>query len=194
MGRNDSPQSAPEDLVRVWDAAHAVSIAVTTLSGWIRQGRVAMYPGPHYRLVSRAAVQALAPSPNPGAPADALAVYEARRLTGASRTRIVAWVKQGRLVSWRGPHGRLVRVADVLALAQPPAPGGGPPLPHDACLIREAARLAGVSGNQVYAWITRGLLPVWPGSGSGQRVRLADVLALAERQERGVPLKPGSEP
>ncbi len=194
MGTSNSSQPVPEDLKSVWDAAHAVGIDVTTLYGWIRQGRVAMYPGPHSRLVSRAAVQALAPSPNPGTPADALAVYEAIRLTGASRTRIVAWVKQGRLVSWRGPHGRLVRVADVLALAQPPAPGGGPPMPPDACLIREAARRAGVSRNQVYSWIARGLLPVWPGSGTGRRVRLADVLALAELSRRSLPLTQQREP
>jgi len=40
----------------------------------------------------------------------------------------------------------------------------------------------------------KGLLPVWPGTGTGRRVRLADVTALAERQERGVPLQPRDVP
>ncbi len=194
MPVNDSPQSAPEDLESVWEAAQAVGMNVTTLYGWIRRGHVAMYPGPHYRLVSRAAVQALVALPDPAAPADAVAIHDAIRLTGASRTRIVTWVRQGRLESWPGTQGRLVRLADVLALAQPPAPGGGPPMPADALLIRAAARQAGVTTDQVYKWVKRGLLPVWPGSGTGQRVRLADVTDLAERLERGLPLKPGSEP
>jgi len=194
MGTNDNPQSAPDDLESVWEAAQALGISVATIYSWIRRGRVAMYPGPHYRLVSRAAVQALVPPPDPAAPADAVALYDAIRLTGASRTRLVAWVRQGRLPSWRGPYGRMVRVADVLALAQPPAPGGGPPMPHDACLVREAARHAGVTTDKVYKWITRDLLPVWPGSGTGRRVRLVDVVALAERPDRALPPRPKREP
>jgi len=134
MGMNDSPQSAPEDLESVWEAAHAVGIDVTTLYGWIRRGRVAMYPGLHYRLVSRAAVQALVALPDPGAPADAVAIHEALRHTDVSRRHIVAWVTQGWLASWQGRFGRLVLVEDVQALAQQnavsaPATGDSTPLP-----------------------------------------------------------------
>jgi len=32
--------------------------------------------------------------------------------------RIMLWVQQGLLPTWRGPHGMLVREADVRAVAQ----------------------------------------------------------------------------
>jgi len=181
MPVNNSPQAVSADLVSVREAAQAVGVTPPAVHAWIRRGQLTAQLSPGVRLVSLAAAQALVTPPDPATPADAVALYEAIRLTGAFRHRIVSWVKQGLLVSWPGTHGRLVRLADVLALAQPPAPGGGPPMPADAYLIREAARHAGVSRNQVYSWITRGLLPVWSGSGTGRRVRLADVVALASR-------------
>ncbi len=113
MPVNDSSQVAPADLVTVREAAQALGISVATISSWIRQGRVAVSPGPRGWLISVAAAQALAAPPHPATPADAVALYEAIRITGASPHRIVVWVKQGLLLSWRGPHGRLVRVADV---------------------------------------------------------------------------------
>ncbi len=193
MPVNDSSQVTPADLVTVREAAQALAISVATIYSWIRQERVAVYPGPRGWLISVAAAQALAAPPDPAAPADAVALYEAIRITGASRHRIVVWVKQGLLLSWRGPHGRLVRVADVRALAQRPAVADGLPMPPDARLIREAARHAGVDTSRLYSWITRGLLPVWPGTGTGQRVRLADVLALVERPDRALPPRPERE-
>jgi len=194
MPVNNSPQESPEDLVTVREAAQGLGISVATIYSWIRRGRVAVSPGPRGWRISVAAAQALAAPPHPATPADAVALYEAIRLTGASRHRIVVWVKQGLLLSWRGPHGRLVRVADVRALAQQLLGAGGPPMPPDARLIREAARHAGVDTGRLYKWAKRGLLPVWPGSGTGQRVRLADVLALAQRPGRALPRKPGSAP
>jgi len=191
MAENDRPQAVPADLVRVREAAQAVGLTPSAVHTWVKRGLLTAQPGPGVRRVSLAAALALVPPPDPAAPADAVALYDAIRLTGASRTRIVAWVRQGRLPSWRGPYGRMVRVADVLALAQPPAPGGGPPIPADARLIREAARQAGVTTDQVYKWVRRGVLPVWPGSGTGRRVRLADVLALVERYS--VSPTPGGE-
>jgi len=146
------------------------------------------------RRVSLAAVRALCAPSDPQTPPDARLVYEVAQAVGLDRDRIRVWAQRGLLPSWQGRHGMLVRVADVRALAQPPAPEGGPPMPTDARLIREAVRLAGVSRNQVYSWITRGLLPVWPASGSRRRVRLADVLALAELSRRSLPLTPQREP
>ena len=198
MGRNDSPQPVPEDLVSVREAAQALGMSVVTIYSWIRQGRVAVYPGPRGWLISVAAAQPHAP-PHPATPADAVALYEAIRITGAPRHRIVVWVQQGLLLSWRGPHGRLVRVADVQALAQQramatAAAGESTPLPPDALLIREAARRSGLSRDRLYSWIKRGLLPVWLAPGVGQRVRLADVLALAELSRRSLPLTQQREP
>ena len=194
MDMNGTPQAVPADLVSVREAAQVLGISVATIYSWIRRGRVAVSPGPRGWRISVADAQALAAPPHPATPADAVALYEAIRLTGASRHRIVVWVQQGLLLSWRGPHGRLVRVADVRALAQQPAVAGGPPMPPDARLIREAARHAGVDTGRLYKWAKRGLLPVWPGTGTGQRVRLADVLALVERPGRALPPRPEREP
>ncbi len=117
-----------------------------------------------------------------------MAIYEALRLTDVTRRNIEAWVTQGRLPSWHGRHGRLVRVADVQALAQQrdmmtAAAGDGTPMPPDALLIRDVVRLSGVTKSRIYLWMKKGLLPTWLVPGVGQRVRLADVVALAERPE-----------
>ncbi len=67
-------------------------------------------------------------------------------------------------------------------------------MPADALFIRDVVRLSGVTKGRIYLWMRKGLLPFWPGTGTGQRVRLADVTVLAERQERGLPLNPGGAP
>ncbi len=196
MPVNDSPQPVPEDLVSVREAARVAGLTPTTVHSWIKRGRLTAQPSPSGRRVSLAAVQALVPPPDPHAPADAVAIYEALRLTDVTRSTVVAWVKQGRLPRWHGRYGTVVRVADVQALAQQrammtAATEGSLPMPADACLIREAARRAGVSRGRIYSWVKRGLLPVWPGSGTGRRVRLADVVALASRYS--VSPTPGGE-
>ncbi len=199
MPVNNSPQDAPEDLVRVREAAQAVGVTPTAVYKWIKSGRLTAQPSSSGRRVSLAAVQALVSPPAPPAPADAVAIYEALRLTDVTRRHIETWVTQGRLPRWRGRYGPLVRVADVQNLAQQrammtAAAGDGPPLPADALSIRDVVRLSGVAKSSLYMWMKKGLLPVWPGSGTGQRVRLADVTALAERLGRGVPPKPGGAP
>ncbi len=194
MNMQDRPQPVPVDLVSIPAAAHAVGLPAATLSAWIRQGRVAVSPGQRRRLVNLRDVQALVAPPGPDTPADAVALYDAIRRTGVSRTRLVAWVTQGRLPLWRGPHGRLVRVADVRALAEHAVAGGDTPPPADALLVREAARRSGLSTARLYAWMKQGLLPAWRGVEGRRRVHLADVIALAERQGRGLPLKPVDEP
>jgi len=199
MSVNDSPQEVPEDLVTVREAAQAAGVTPTAVYKWIKRGQLAVQPSSSGHRVSLAAVQALVPPPAPHAPADAVAIYEALRLTDVTRRNIEAWVTQGRLPRWRGRYGPLVRVVDVQALAQQRAmtvvvAGDGTPLPAAALSIRDAARLSDVTKSRIYLWMKKGLLPVWPGSGTGQRVRLADVLALAERLGRGVPPKPGGAP
>ena len=137
--------------------------------------------------------------PDAHAPADAVAIYEALRHTDVTRRNIETWVTQGRLPSWRGRHGPLVLVADVQNLAQQRAMAAvagrnDTPLPADALSVRDAVRLSGVTKSRLYLWMRKGLLPVWPGTGTGQRVRLADVTVLAERQGQGLPLNPGGAP
>jgi len=137
--------------------------------------------------------------PDAHAPADAVAIYEALRHTDVTRRNIETWVTQGWLPSWRGRYGPLVRVADVQALAQQRAmtvvvAGDGTPLPPDSLSVRDAARQVGVTKGRLYTWGKQGLLPVWLVPRSGQRVRLADVQALAERHGRGVPLQPRGAP
>jgi len=87
----------------------------------------------------------------------------------------------------------------VQALAQQRAmtvvvAGDGTPLPAATLSIRDAARQVGVTKGRLYTWGKQGLLPVWLVPRSGQRVRLADVQALAERHGRGVPLQPRGAP
>ena len=180
----------------VREAARVAGLTPSAVRSWIKRGRLTAQPSPSGRRVSLAAVQALVPPLDPHAPADAVAIYEALRLTDVTRSSVVAWVTQGWLPRWHGRYGTVVRVADVQALAQQrammtAATEGSLPMPADACLIREAARRAGVSRGRIYSWVKRGLLPVWPGSGTGRRVRLADVVALASRYS--VSPTPGGE-
>ncbi len=136
--------------------------------------------------------------PDAHAPADAVAIYEALRHTDVTRRNIETWVTQGWLPSWRGRYGPLVRVADVQALAQQRAMTvttgrNDTPMPADARSVRDIVRLSGVSESSLYTWMKKGLLPAWPVPGSGQRVRLADVLALVERPGRPLPPRPEKE-
>jgi len=194
MSVNDNPQAAPWDLMTVREAAQAVGVTPDAVQNWIKSGRLTAQPSPSGRRVSLAAVQALVAPPDAHAPADAVAIYEALRHTDVSRRNIETWARQGRLPRWRGRYGPLVRVADVQALAHEHTVPGGPPLPPDALLIRDAARHAGVTKGCIYVWMKKGLLPAWPAPRSGQRVRLADVLALAERTGRPGPPRPEGEP
>ncbi len=199
MSMNDSPQAVPADLVRVREAAQAVGLTAPAVHHWIKSGRLAAQPSPQGRRVSLAAVRALAAPLDAHGPADAVAIYEAVRHTDVTRRNIETWMTQGRLPSWRGRYGPLVRVADVQALAQQramaaAAAGESAPMPPDALSVRDAARLSGLSRERLYLWTKQGLLPVWRAPGGGQRVRLVDVTVLAERQGRGLPLNPGGAP
>ena len=192
-------QDALSDLVSVREAAQAVGVMPSMVHSWIKSGRLAAQPSPSGRRVSQGAVRALVAPPAPHAPADAVAIYKALRLTDVTRSTVVAWSRQGRLPSWRGRYGPLVRVVDVQNLAQQrammtAAAGDGTPLPTAALSIRDAARQVGVTKGRLYTWTKQGLLPVWLVPGSGQRVRLADVLALAERPERARPPRRDREP
>ncbi len=199
MPVNNSPQAFPVDLVTVREAAQATGGTLSAVYKWIKRGQLAVQPSASGRRVSLAAVQALVPPPAPSAPADAVAIYEALRHTDVTRRHIETWVKQGRLPRWRGRSGPLVRVADVQALAQQRAMTvatvrNDTPMPADLLSVRDVVRLTGVTKGRIYPWIRQGLLPAWLVPGSGQRVRQADVMTLAERLGRGVPSKPGSEP
>ena len=115
-----------------------------------------------------------------------------RRRQGVPPWRIAGWLRRGLLPSWHGRQGRLVLVEDVRALAQQraarlSAAEAATPLPADSLFIRDVMRFSGVTKDRIYVWMRRDLLPVWPGPGIGQRVRLADVLALMERPGRALP-------
>ncbi len=198
-GGQTAGQEALSDLVSVREAARVAGVMPSTVHSWVKRGRLTAQPGAGVRRVSLAAVRALVPLPDPQVPADAVAIYEALRLTDVTRRHIETWVTQGRLPSWHGRYGMVVRVADVLALAQQrammtAAAKQDTPLPPDALSVRDAGRLCGVTESRLYTWIKRGLLPVWPGTGSGQRIRLADVVALVERPDRALPPRPEREP
>jgi len=192
MPMNNSPQAAPADLVSVREAGQAAGVTATAVYTWIKRGQLAFQPSPSGRRVSLAAVQALIPPPAPPAPADAVAIYEALRLTDVTRRHIETWVTQGRLPRWRGRYGPLVRVADVQNLAQQRAMAvavgrNDTPMPADALSVRDVVRLSGVTKGRIYTWIKRGRIPAWPGTGGGQRVRLADVVAQAAQYDRVLP-------
>jgi len=128
MPVNDSPQSAPDDLMTVREAAQAVGLTPSAVHTWVKRGQLTAQPGPGVRRVSLAAALALVPQPDPHAPADAVALHDAIRHTGVSRTRIASWIRRGLLPSWRGPHGQMVSRADVRAVALHSAAGGDTPL------------------------------------------------------------------
>jgi len=198
MPVNDTSQPVPENLVSVREAAQAVGVMPTTVHSWIKRGRLTAQPSPSGRRVSLAAVQALVPPPAPPVPADAVPIYEAMRLTDVSRRNIETWVTQGRLPSWHGRYGTVVRVADVQNLAQQRAMAAAARrndtlLPADALSVRDVVRLSGVTESRLYMWMKKGLLPAWPVPGSGQHVRLADVMALTQRPGRALPPRPERE-
>ncbi len=203
-------QDTPEDLMTVWEVAQAVGRTPSVVHGWIRQRRLPVQPGADVRLVSLAAVRALCAPRDPQAPPEAFLVYDVARAVGLPKGRIRSWAERGLLPSWQSHHGLLVRVADVRAVAEQravmvtitqaasPAPTEprwvAPPLPAATLSVRDAARLSGLSRERLYLWMKKGLLPVWLAPGRGRRVRLADVVALAERPERALPRKPVAEP
>jgi len=194
-GGQTAGQDAPEDLMTVREAAQAAGVTPGSVQSWIRRGLLTTYAQPPQgRQVSLAAVRALAAPLDPQTPPEAVLVGTVARTVGLPPGRIRNWAQRGLLPSWRGPHGLLICEVDVRAVALHSAAGGDTPPPSDALLIRDAARLSGLSRDRLYTWTKQGLLPVWRGAEGGQRVRLADVTALAERHGRGLPLHPRGAP
>jgi len=117
-GGQAAGQDASEDLVRVREAASAVGVTAPAVHRWIRNGRLIVQPGPGVRRVSLSAVRALCAPSDPQTPPEARLVYEVAHAVGLPKDRIRIWAQRGLLPSWQSRHGRLVRVADVRALAQ----------------------------------------------------------------------------
>jgi predicted site-specific integrase-resolvase len=125
-------------------AARVAGVGVTTVHTWARTGQVASRPHFHGRLVSLAAVRAevearrapwaaCGPAALRAAPADDAAEYVlpslAARQVGVPAWQVHNWLRQGK-VAWRpSPQGRLVRLADVQALAAQVRAGRRPPAP-----------------------------------------------------------------
>jgi len=188
-------QDAPENLVSVREAAQAVGFTPPTVQLWIRSGRLIAQPSPRGRRVSLAAVRAVCAPCDPQTPPEARLVYEVAQAARVDRERIRIWVRQGLLPSWSGPHGMLVREADVRAVAQQqtkarrraldrndsPQPG-----PEDLVSVREAAHEVGLTPGAVRSWIARGMLAV-RASRQGRRVSLSAVHALCAAPEPQAP-------
>jgi len=132
MPMNDSPQAVPLDLMSVREAAHAVGLQAGAVRSWIARGLLTAHASRHGRRVSLAAVQALCVTPEPQAPEEALLVSDVAVVAGVPTGRMSSWLRQGLLPNWQSPHGLLVRLADVTALAErhgrglPPKPRGAP--------------------------------------------------------------------
>ncbi len=118
MNRNDSSQTVPLDLMTIREAAQAVGLTAGAVRSWIARGLLPVQASRLGRRVSLAAVQALCVTPEPQAPEEARLVSEVAPAVGVLTWRIVAWLRQGLLPSWRGPHGLLVCEDDVRAVAQ----------------------------------------------------------------------------
>jgi len=194
-GGQTAGQEAPEDLVSVREAAHAVGFTPPTVHLWIRSGRLSAQPSPRGRRVSLAAVRAVCAPCDPQTPPEARLVHEVAQAARVDKDRIRIWVRQGLLPSWSGPHGMLVRAADVRAVAQQQAEArrramerndSPQPGPEDLMSVREAAHEAGLTPGAVHSWIARGMLPV-RASRQGRRVSLSAVHALSAAPEPQAP-------
>jgi hypothetical protein len=120
-----------DDLMSVREAAQAAGVPRGRVNGWITAGRLTTQPGPYSRLVSLAAVQAVAaeiaakeprPAPRPREIPDDTAEYVlpsvAARQVGRLPSIVSHWSHTGQVASRPGSYGRLVRLADVEALAE----------------------------------------------------------------------------
>jgi hypothetical protein len=120
-----------DDLMSVREAAQAAGVPRGRVNGWITAGRLTTQPGPYSRLVSLAAVQAVAaeiaakeprPAPRPREIPDDTAEYVlpsvAARQVGRLPSIVSHWGSTGKVATRPGPYGRLVRLTDVEALAE----------------------------------------------------------------------------
>jgi excisionase family DNA binding protein len=110
----------PEDLVTVAEAARLAGVSPATVQRWIRRALLPAHATPQGRRVSSAAVRAVATDfahPIDVASEDYVLPFVAARLTGVPRHRISYWSMIGKVASTPGRYGRLVRLADVQALA-----------------------------------------------------------------------------
>jgi len=117
-GEQTMGQDAPEDLVSVREAAHAVGVTDSSVQSWIRRGLLTTSTQPPQgRRVSLAAVHALAAPRDPQAPPEAVLVAVAARAVGVGKWHPTRWARRGLLPSWQSRHGLLVRESDVRAVA-----------------------------------------------------------------------------
>lgn len=108
------------DLVLVKDAAAQTGVSSARIYRWIAAGQLTAMPSSHGKRVALSELQALlrnVVSP-PDEHDDAyLPAFRAARLANVSPARVRYWVKRGLLPAQQGPHGMLVRPADVRACA-----------------------------------------------------------------------------
>lgn len=122
---------ADQRLVTVREAARLASVPKTMVHWLLEQGLLPTQPGPQGPLIPRAAIRALlrtaasavsppprgerAPAPDPR---EYVPPYVAARMTGVQPSIVSAWSRRGMVTTMGGTYGRLVRLADVQALAK----------------------------------------------------------------------------
>jgi predicted N-acetyltransferase YhbS len=108
----------PRDLVTVREAAQQAGVTIDRVHKWVHRGAVPASPGRHGQLVSVAAVcaqrDALAPPPDSAA---YVLPFVAARQLGLRAAHVHYWVSRSTVASTPSRYGRLVRLADVQALA-----------------------------------------------------------------------------
>jgi DNA-binding transcriptional MerR regulator len=194
VATDGDPHAEPEALVTVREAAQLVGVTPDTMWRWLQRGLLPAQPSTQGRLVSPAAVRAVAAAlghPTEGVLDGYVPPFVANRQFGLNAMQVRRWAYTGKVASKPGRYGQLVRLVDVQALAeahasehQPDASSEGRGValgaddPRDLVTVDEAAQLAGVSPVTVQRWVARGYVPTQPHT-HGRLVSLVAVRALA---------------
>jgi hypothetical protein len=110
----------PEALVTAREAAQLVGVSTDTVGRWLQRGLLSAQPSSQGRLVSLAAVRAVAAAvghPAEEALDEYVPPFGAARQCGLNALQVRRWAYSGKVASRPNRYGRLVRLADVQALA-----------------------------------------------------------------------------
>ncbi len=186
-------EQEPGDCVPVAVAARAAGVPTSRVYTWVERRQLSAWTSTRGRLVSQAAVLALAaaliPEPAVGvqdarsaAAPEFVSPARAAQLVGLLRSAVAYWGRTGMVRTAAGPYGHLVHLADVDALARARAA-------HRADQGREyvtpgiAAARTKVHVATIRGWGKQGRVRTQAGP-HGQLVHLADVEARAAERSR----------